>query len=90
MEPEKDFPVHPTYDEEHFKQMTSEKVVTEYQRGFPIRKWKKVYRNEVPDCRIYATAALMMREVHGRRNPILNQNRNKKLRGNQKNKLLVI
>jgi phage terminase large subunit GpA-like protein len=50
--------MHPLFDEEHFKQMTSEKIVTEYQRGFPVRKWKKIYCNEVLDCRVYATAAL--------------------------------
>jgi hypothetical protein len=64
VEPGNLFPDNPTYDEEPFKQMTSEKIVTEYQRGLPVRKRKKVYRNEVLGCRVYATAALMMREVN--------------------------
>jgi phage terminase large subunit GpA-like protein len=52
------FPVH--YDETYFKQLTAEKVVTRYNKGFPVRKWEKPQgrRNEALDCRVYALAAL--------------------------------
>lgn len=47
-------------DEEYFKQLTVEKVVTRYTMGRPQRVWKKPdgARNEALDCRVYATAAL--------------------------------
>jgi phage terminase large subunit GpA-like protein len=52
------FPTH--YDESYFKQLTAEKVVTRYNKGFPVRKWEKPAgrRNEALDCRVYALAAL--------------------------------
>ncbi|KJV81250.1 phage terminase large subunit family protein [Rickettsia hoogstraalii str. RCCE3] len=52
------FPV--KYDEQYFKQLTAEKCVTRYHKGFPVRKWEKPSgkRNEALDCRVYATAAL--------------------------------
>jgi phage terminase large subunit GpA-like protein len=52
------FPAH--YDETYFKQLTAEKVVTRYNKGFPVRKWEKPQgrRNEALDCRVYALAAL--------------------------------
>lgn len=45
---------------EFFKQITSEKQVTRYQKGFPIREWikKPGSRNEALDCLVYAYAAL--------------------------------
>ena len=48
------------YDETYFKQLTAEKVVTRYNKGFPVRKWEKPAgrRNEALDCRVYALAAL--------------------------------
>ena len=44
------------YDEEYFRQLTSEKVI--YEKG--VRKWikKQGARNEALDIRVYATAAL--------------------------------
>ena len=47
-------------DEEYFKQLTAEKIVTHYYKGFPVRKWEKPNgrRNEALDCRVYALAAL--------------------------------
>lgn len=47
------------YDEAYFEQLTSEKVVTKYRKGFPYRVWEKPKgaRNEALDCRVYATAA---------------------------------
>ncbi len=46
-------------DEEYFKQLTAEKIITRYVKGFPKREWvKSRSRNEALDCRVYATAAL--------------------------------
>lgn len=46
-------------DEEYFSQLTAEKVVTKYTKGFPRREWVKARaRNEALDCRVYAYAAL--------------------------------
>ncbi|WP_342278598.1 phage terminase large subunit family protein [Candidatus Tisiphia endosymbiont of Myopa tessellatipennis] len=52
------FPIN--YDAEYFKQLTAEKIVTYYNKGFPTRKWEKPAgkRNEALDCRVYALAAL--------------------------------
>lgn len=49
-----------TRDEEYFKQLTAEKLVTRYVKGFPVRRWEKPAgrRNEALDCRVYALAAL--------------------------------
>jgi len=47
------------YDEEYFSQLTAEKAVTKYSKGFPHRVWVKTRaRNEALDCRVYAMAAL--------------------------------
>ena len=45
---------------EYFEQLTSEKLVTRYTRGFPVREWTKKpgARNEALDCEVYAYAAL--------------------------------
>ena len=46
-------------DEEYFLQITAEKVVTKYRRGFAYREWVKTRpRNEATDCRIYSHAGL--------------------------------
>jgi phage terminase large subunit GpA-like protein len=53
------FPMRPEYDEEYFAQLTAEKVVTRFHRGFARREWVKTRpRNEALDCRVYALAAL--------------------------------
>ncbi len=53
------FPEH--YQEEYFRQLTAEKCVTRYVKGFPKREWIKTYtRNEALDCRVYAYAALLI------------------------------
>ena len=46
-------------DDEYFKQLTAEKLVTRYHKGYPVRKWEKPAgrRNEALDCRVYALAA---------------------------------
>ena len=47
------------YSDEYFKQLTAEKVVKKYHKGFHRREWVKVRaRNEALDCRVYALAAL--------------------------------
>jgi len=46
-------------DEEYFLQITAEKLVTKYRRGFPYREWVKTRpRNEAIDMRVYGHAAL--------------------------------
>jgi phage terminase large subunit GpA-like protein len=48
-------------DEEYFAQLTAEKMVTKFRRGFPYREWVKTRaRNEAIDCRIYGHAALKL------------------------------
>lgn len=47
-----------TYDEEYFRQLTAEKRVTRYVKGFPRSEWVKTRaRNEALDVRAYAIAA---------------------------------
>lgn len=46
-------------DEEYFLQLTAEKLVTKYRRGFPYREWVKTRtRNEAVDNRVYAYSSL--------------------------------
>jgi phage terminase large subunit GpA-like protein len=53
------WPAH--YEEEYFRQLTAEKCVTRYVKGWPKREWLKVRpRNEALDCRVYAHAALLI------------------------------
>lgn len=52
-------------DEEFFRQLTAEKLITVYKKGFAVREWHNVRdtkRNEALDCRVYAYAALKMVE----------------------------
>lgn len=45
-------------DEEYFRQLTAEKIVTRFHRGFKKRVFEKVRpRNEALDCMVYAVAA---------------------------------
>jgi phage terminase large subunit GpA-like protein len=46
--------------EEYYKQLTAEKQITKYFKGFPRREWikKDGARNEALDCEVYAYAAL--------------------------------
>lgn len=47
------------YLETYFRGLTAEKKITEFQDGYPVRKYVKEYaRNEPLDCRNYARAAL--------------------------------
>lgn len=45
---------------DYFEQLTAEKQVTRYVKGFPVREWvkKSGARNEALDCAVYAYAAL--------------------------------
>lgn len=46
-------------DEEYFAQLTAEKLVTKFVKGFPRKEWVKTRaRNEALDLRVYALAAL--------------------------------
>lgn len=49
-------------DADWFRQLCSEKLVTRYVRGFPVREFHKSSgaRNEALDCRVYAFAALVI------------------------------
>jgi phage terminase large subunit GpA-like protein len=57
------FPI--AYQQEFFKQLTSEEVRTRFVRGHPVRYWFKPSskRNEALDRRVYALAALHARPV---------------------------
>jgi phage terminase large subunit GpA-like protein len=45
--------------DEYFRQLTAEKLVTRYHKGFSRREWVKIRpRNEALDVRVYAMAAL--------------------------------
>ena len=47
------------YDEEHFKQLTAEQLVSTTEGMTTVKRWeKKRPRNEALDCRVYAMAAL--------------------------------
>ena len=52
------FPSH--YSEDYFRQLTAERMVTRFVKGFPKRVWEKPAgrRNEALDCRVYGLAAL--------------------------------
>jgi len=46
------------YDDEFFLQLTAEKCVTRFHKGFPRREYIKTRpRNDALDCRVYAMAA---------------------------------
>ena len=51
---------HSGLDEEYFKQLTAEKQVIRYVKGFPVREWvkKASARNEALDTLVYAYAGL--------------------------------
>ena len=54
-----------SYPDEYFKQLTAEKVVRKYHKGFHKREWVKTRaRNEALDCRVYALAALSIINVN--------------------------
>lgn len=51
-----------------FHQLTAEKLLTRYVKGFPVREWHQTRpRNEALDCRVYALAALKIASPSFRR-----------------------
>lgn len=56
-------------DDEWYKQITAERMLTRYVKGQPVREWRKPdkARNEALDCRVYATAALKIMRPSFRR-----------------------
>jgi len=55
-------------DAEYFHQLTAEKLLTRYVKGFPVREWHKTRpRNEALDCRALALAALKIANPSMRR-----------------------
>lgn len=51
-----------------YHQVTAEKLVTRYVKGFPVREWHQTRpRNEALDCRVYALAALKIANPSMRR-----------------------
>jgi len=44
-------------DEEFYRQLTGEKRITKYVKGFPKHEWVKIRRNEGLDITVYAYAA---------------------------------
>jgi phage terminase large subunit GpA-like protein len=49
--------------DDYYRQLSAEKAVTKFVKGFPVIEWKKDSgrRNEALDCRVYAFAALVLR-----------------------------
>lgn len=55
-------------DPDWFNQLTAEKLVTRYVKGYPVREWHQTRpRNEALDCRQYALAALKIKNPSMRR-----------------------
>lgn len=52
-------------DDEYFKQLTAEKQIIKFHKGFPRREWvKSRTRNEALDVRVYGIAALSILNVN--------------------------
>jgi phage terminase large subunit GpA-like protein len=60
---------------EYFKQLTSERQVVRYVKGFAVREWKKKAgdRNEALDCFVYSYAALNFLYMRYNRHTIFEQ-----------------
>jgi len=60
---------------EYFKQLTSERQVVRYVKGFAVREWKKKAgdRNEALDCFVYSYAALNFLYMRFNRHTIFEQ-----------------
>lgn len=78
---------HEKLNTEFFMQLTSEKLVTKHNKGFPVREWqlKKGERNEALDCAVYAYAALQFLYMYYNRKTIFDQF-SAKLKDNKTNK----
>ena len=66
---------HAEAGQEYFKQITSERQIVRYVKGFAIREWKKKAgdRNEALDCFVYSYAALHFLYMRFNRNTIFEQ-----------------
>jgi len=60
---------------EYYKQLTSERQVVRYVKGFAVREWKKKPsdRNEALDCFVYSYAALNFLYLRYNRRTIFEQ-----------------
>lgn len=69
------FHFHDKLSTEYFIQLTSEKLATKYEKGFPVRYWvlKKGERNEALDCGVYCYAALQFLYMYYNRKTIYDQ-----------------
>jgi phage terminase large subunit GpA-like protein len=61
--------------QEYFRQLTAERQVVRYVKGFAVREWKKKAgdRNEALDCFVYSYAALHFLYMRFNRNTIFEQ-----------------
>ena len=49
-------------NDEYFKQVTGERLVTEFKKGVPRKVWKQIYHHvEALDCFVYAYAAAVLK-----------------------------
>ena len=73
---------------EYFKQLTSERQVIRYVKGFAVREWKKKAsdRNEALDCFVYSYSALHWLYMRYNRNTIFQQFENSLKNGEKTNK----
>ena len=73
-----------SFDEEYFKMLTSEKIVTTFRKGRPVRIWKPTRpRNEALDYTVYNLAALAILNPNYKKfKKILNQLKKKQLKKN--------
>ena len=56
------FPMAFAEHDEYFKQVTGERLVTEFKKGVPRKVWKQIYHNvEALDCFVYAYAAAVLK-----------------------------
>lgn len=53
-------------EEDYFKQLTNEKLITTYKNGFPQKTWFSLGPHEVLDCEVYGLAALIKLGLHRR------------------------
>ena len=66
---------HAEAGQEYFKQLTAEKQMVRYVKGFAVREWKKKAsdRNEALDCFVYSYAALHYLYMRFNRNTVFEQ-----------------
>ena len=66
---------HAEAGQEYFKQVTAERQVVRYVKGFAVREWKKKAgdRNEALDCFVYSYAALHFLYMRFNRNTVFEQ-----------------